>query len=58
MNKIDHLDPEEKELIESYENDEWQSIDNIEEEKKRHVQFAKNTSRRCPLSIPHIKYIT
>lgn len=44
MNKINYLDPEEKKLVESYENDEWQSIDNIEEEKKLHAQYAKNTS--------------
>jgi len=43
---MNYLDPEEKELIASYENNEWQSIDKIEEEKKRHAQFAKNTSRK------------
>ncbi len=44
MNNINFLDSEEKKLVESYENDEWQSIDNIEEEKKLHELYAKNTS--------------
>ncbi len=46
MKNINHLDPEEKKYIDSYENDEWQSIDNIEEEKKLHEQYAKNTSKK------------
>ncbi len=44
MSKIEYLDAEEKALVESYEKGEWQSIDNLEEEKKRHARYAKNTS--------------
>ena len=51
MNNIDYLDPEEKKLVKSYENDEWQSIDNIEEEKKLHAQYAKNTSISFQFSL-------
>jgi predicted DNA binding CopG/RHH family protein len=36
-------DDYEKEIIESIENNEWQPIDNLEEEKERISQIAKNT---------------
>ena len=44
MKNSEYLDAEEKELVESYEKGEWQSIDNLEEEKRLHAQYAKNTS--------------
>ncbi|MDZ7725764.1 MAG: antitoxin [candidate division KSB1 bacterium] len=44
MNNNKYLDAEEKEYIESYENDEWQSVDDLEREKKAHAQYAKNSS--------------
>ncbi len=44
MNKTEYLDAEERDIIESYENDEWQSVDNVESEKKAHARYAKNTS--------------
>jgi predicted DNA binding CopG/RHH family protein len=40
---MDNLDKYEKEILESYENDEWVSVDNLEEKKKLHAQYAKNT---------------
>ncbi|MBN1782740.1 antitoxin [bacterium] len=36
-------DDYEKEIIESYENDEWKPIKNFEEEKERYAQYARNT---------------
>ncbi|MCD6116500.1 antitoxin [bacterium] len=61
MNNFDYLDTEEKELVESYENDEWQYIDNIEEEKKLHAQYAKNTSiknKRINIRITERDYLS
>ena len=40
MNK---LDKEEKTIIDSYEKDEWQSVKNFKEEKKKYRRFARNT---------------
>lgn len=40
------LDSEEKELLDSYENDEWVSIENLEAEKKRYSQYAKATLKK------------
>lgn len=39
----DKLDKEEQELLESFENDEWQPIKNMEKEIKKHREYAKNT---------------
>ena len=36
-------DDYEKEIIQSYENGEWEPINNLEEEKQRLSQYAKNT---------------
>jgi len=44
MNKYKYLDAEEKDIVESYENDEWQSVDNLKQEKESHSRYAKNTS--------------
>ena len=44
MNKNKYLDAEEKDIIESYENDEWQSIENLDKEIQIHTQYARNTS--------------
>ena len=44
MNNNKYLNAEEKEYIESYENDEWQSVDDLDKAKKVHAQYAKNTS--------------
>jgi len=38
------LDKEEKELLESYENDEWIQVENFEKEKAKYQQIARNTS--------------
>jgi len=40
---MDKLDNYEKEILESYENDEWMSVENLAERKKEYVQYAKNT---------------
>jgi predicted DNA binding CopG/RHH family protein len=44
---IDHkLDKEEQELLESIESEEWQSVDNLEDEIKKHREIAKNTLKK------------
>ncbi len=40
---MDKLDNYEKEILESYENDEWVSVENLAEKKKEYAQYAKNT---------------
>ena len=37
------LDKEEKTIIDSYEKDEWQSVKNFKEEKKKYRRSARNT---------------
>jgi predicted DNA binding CopG/RHH family protein len=44
MNKFKHLDSEEKEIVESYDNNEWQSAKNFDKERQIHAQYARNTS--------------
>ena len=41
-----YLDDEEKELIESIERGEWQSVKNLKREIQKHRQYAKNTLRK------------
>jgi predicted DNA binding CopG/RHH family protein len=41
-----YYDEEEKELIESVEKDEWKSIKNLEEEKKRYSKIFKASSKQ------------
>ena len=38
------LEKEEKELLESYENDEWLHIEDFEKQKAKYQQVAKNTA--------------
>ena len=40
------LDLEEKELLESYERDEWQSVPDLESESSRYRGYAKETFRK------------
>jgi len=40
------LDPEEKELLESYEKDEWRSIPALKAETKRYREYAAATFRK------------
>ncbi|MDY6825211.1 MAG: antitoxin [Thermodesulfobacteriota bacterium] len=40
---MDELNNYEKEILDSYENDEWESIKNLEQKKKEYAQIAKNT---------------
>ena len=40
------LDDEEKELLQSLKNEEWVSVDNLQEEIKIHQEIAKNTLRK------------
>jgi len=40
---MDKLDKYEKEILELYENDEWISVDNLDQKKEEYAQYAKNT---------------
>ncbi len=40
------LDKYEKDIIESYENDEWTEIPDVKNEIKKHVAYAKSTTRK------------
>ena len=40
------LNNEEKEILESYEQDEWKSVPNLEERKKELKEYAKATIRK------------
>ena len=40
------LDKEEQELLESIESEKWQSVDNLEDEIKKHREIAKNTLKK------------
>ena len=40
------LDEKERELLNSLENDEWVSVDNLEEEITKHQEIARNTLRK------------
>jgi predicted DNA binding CopG/RHH family protein len=40
------LDAEEKELLASYEADEWQSVDNLEAEKQAYSEYATATFKK------------
>jgi predicted DNA binding CopG/RHH family protein len=45
MTKI-KLDNAENELLESYEKEEWRSIDQVEKEKERYQEYARATFRK------------
>jgi len=40
------LDKEEQELLDSIENDEWESVDNLQLKIKEHQEIAKNTLKK------------
>jgi predicted DNA binding CopG/RHH family protein len=40
------LESEEKELLESYEADEWRSVDNLDEAKQAYSEYARATFRK------------
>ena len=40
------LDKEEKELLDSYERGEWKSVNNLEEEIKKHRSYARQTLKK------------
>ncbi len=44
--KTYELDHEEQELLQSLENDEWESVENLKDEIKFHQDIAKNTLRK------------
>jgi len=51
MNKINKkafepIDKEERDLMESIENDEWRSVKNIEKEKEKAIASARNTLKK------------
>jgi len=41
-----YLDDDERDIIESVERGEWTSVKNLEQEIKKHQQYAKNTLRK------------
>ncbi|MEN8254109.1 MAG: antitoxin [Verrucomicrobiota bacterium] len=41
-----YLDDEERDLIESVERGEWESVGNLKQEIKKHQQYARNTLRK------------
>jgi predicted DNA binding CopG/RHH family protein len=41
-----YLDEEERNIIETVERGEWTSVKNLEQEIKKHQQYAKNTLRK------------
>jgi predicted DNA binding CopG/RHH family protein len=46
------FDDEERELIESTENDDqWRTVSDFEEQKKEAIQIAKETNRKKPITI-------
>ncbi|MCH8126482.1 antitoxin [candidate division KSB1 bacterium] len=48
------FDEYEKEIIKSYENDEWQSVEDLETEKVKYAKYARNTftkSKRINIRI-------
>lgn len=40
------LDRYEKEILDSFENDEWQEVENMEEEIDKHSKFAEETFKK------------
>ena len=64
MNKISKkafkpIDQEEKDLMESIERDEWQSVKNIDRERKKAIAAARNTlkkDKRINLRLSHKDY--
>ena len=40
---MDKFDKYENEVLKSYEDDEWESIDNLDEKKEEYAQYARNT---------------
>lgn len=45
MGKV-RLNKEEKDLLESYENDEWVSVDNLDAEAERYQEYASATFKK------------
>ena len=45
MRKV-KLDKEEKEILESFERDEWEPVSNLEKEVKKHQVYARNTLKK------------
>ena len=40
------LDKEEKDILDSYERGEWETVDDIEKEKKRYAEYARSTLKK------------
>ena len=40
---MEKLDKYEKEILESFERDEWETVDNLENKKSQYAQYARNT---------------
>ncbi len=43
---INNLDPEERDILESYERGEWQPVENVHEEIRRYEAYARATLER------------
>jgi len=43
---FESLDPEERELMQSIENDNWQQVEDFDQEKKKAVAAAQNTLKK------------
>ena len=43
---MNRLEPEEKELLESYERDEWRSISDLKSESERYQEYARATFKK------------
>jgi len=43
---INHLDEEEKDILDSFEKGEWEKVPNMDEEIRRHVEYAKATHHK------------
>ena len=60
MNENKYIDQDEKDILESYENDEWNSVGNIEKQKQKHAVYARNTflkNKRINISKRHHFFI-
>ncbi len=50
MNQIEQSDPEEAELVASYEAGEWRSVNNLREETDRYQEYARSTFKKVNAS--------
>jgi uncharacterized protein (DUF4415 family) len=51
MSNNHNLDDEEKDILASYENGEWESIENLEQEKRRFVEYFVESQQQANREI-------